>query len=403
MVRGMIDAGGDVRIFQFRDPLAQWPEWLNGRVIEVDRYGQWGTWEETEAARSIMGERMRALIGAPQPDGWQPQCVVALGDPAAIVRTDITQFLPDGLPAWHYVPIEGVGLPPLWQLIWQRWNPIAMSEFGAKQIEELVQRPVPVVYHGVDTSVFYKADHNHPIPWPEQDPVESRVDAKRKFGIDPKVTVILRCDANAPRKAWGAFLRSMAPVLEKHRDAVVFCHTPMIGEGGNMLEHRSHLPPQLAERVMLPDFHGKVGPLPRYVLATLYNAADVYVSNSSEGFGLTIAEALACGTPAVGVAFSSVPEVIGSAGIVVPVRLVENIYAHWWGVGIEDAVAKATDFLISDKKARWTAAGIAPGHIARHFNWSVEAAKMLRILEGDSAPIEVAGDPADNVAIGAPV
>jgi alpha-1,3-rhamnosyl/mannosyltransferase len=53
-------------------------------------------------------------------------------------------------------------------------------------------------------------------------------------------------------------------------------------------------------------------------LVELLGAADAMVSPSSyEGFGLTFAEAMACGTPVVGVAVTSVPEVVGDGGLLV--------------------------------------------------------------------------------------
>src|SRR5204863_670546 len=70
-----------------------------------------------------------------------------------------------------------------------------------------------------------------------------------------------------------------------------------------------------ADRVIeagyVPDEH-----LPDY-----YSLADVYVSPSlMEGFGLTLAEALACETPVVAAEAGSVAEVVGPGGILVPPR-----------------------------------------------------------------------------------
>lgn len=51
-------------------------------------------------------------------------------------------------------------------------------------------------------------------------------------------------------------------------------------------------------------------------LVQLYNAADVFAFPSSgEGFGLPLLEAMACGTPIVTFRNSSIPEVVGDAGI----------------------------------------------------------------------------------------
>jgi len=61
-----------------------------------------------------------------------------------------------------------------------------------------------------------------------------------------------------------------------------------------------------------------VGELPGDALVELYGASDVMVSPSSfEGFGLTFVEAMACGCPVVGVAATSVPEVVGDGGLLV--------------------------------------------------------------------------------------
>ncbi|MEA3458002.1 MAG: glycosyltransferase family 1 protein, partial [Candidatus Thermoplasmatota archaeon] len=53
-------------------------------------------------------------------------------------------------------------------------------------------------------------------------------------------------------------------------------------------------------------------------LPALYNAADLFVYPSIyEGFGLPPLEAMACGTPVITSNTSSLPEVVGDAGIMV--------------------------------------------------------------------------------------
>jgi len=67
-----------------------------------------------------------------------------------------------------------------------------------------------------------------------------------------------------------------------------------------------------------PPFVRVVGEIDGERLVELYGASDAMVSPSSfEGFGLTFAEAMACGCPVVGVAATSVPEVVGEGGILV--------------------------------------------------------------------------------------
>jgi glycosyltransferase involved in cell wall biosynthesis len=68
-----------------------------------------------------------------------------------------------------------------------------------------------------------------------------------------------------------------------------------------------------------PPFVRLLGELPEEDVVALYGASEAMVSPSTyEGFGLTFAEAMACGCPVVGVDASSVPEVVGDGGILVP-------------------------------------------------------------------------------------
>ncbi len=391
LVPALIEAGEDIRIFCWRDQVPpNVATELVPRLVILDRAGNWLTWEETKRASkdaadgAAMRQAVRSLFTTgPYRDGWAPECVIILGDPASIINAELLDMLPDGMPAYHYVPIEGTGLPPYWRLIWSRIKPIAMSKAGAAEISRLMGgMDVPVVYHGVDTETFYPASPTHPIVWPDEaKAITSRADAKRAFGIDPKTTLILRCDANMPRKAYGSLLRAMAPVLASHEDIILLLHTQRVSFGGNLDEMRSHFPPVVTSKIAVPDFHDKYGGLPRYALATLYNAADLYVSNSSEGFGLTIAEAIACGVAAVGLDFSAVPEVIGPAGIVVrPGAFIENIYAHWWAVADEEAFGMAVESLIRDKQARWRYAGKGPEHIRSSFSWATAARQFSEII-----------------------
>jgi glycosyltransferase involved in cell wall biosynthesis len=64
----------------------------------------------------------------------------------------------------------------------------------------------------------------------------------------------------------------------------------------------------------------------RQTLIELYNAADLLLAPSLyEGFGLTILEAMACGTPVVTSNVSSLPEVVGDAAITLDPLDVEGI------------------------------------------------------------------------------
>lgn len=152
----------------------------------------------------------------------------------------------------------------------------------------------------------------------------------------------------------------------------------------------SKYPESIAERVFLSRGHDTFRGLSRADLNVLYNAADLYVSVSAEGFGLTIAEAMACGVPVVALDYSAVPEVVGDAGIVVPyAHLVENEYDHYWAAVDVSAFSAAVLRLVTKPSERRELGRRGPKRIVGHYTWD-RAAAMFRDLIETKAEAEAA-------------
>ena len=105
----------------------------------------------------------------------------------------------------------------------------------------------------------------------------------------------------------------------------------------------------------------------RDALIRFYNAADVLLAPSLyEGFGLTVLEAMACGTPTIVANASSLPEVVGNAGILVEPLDVE---------AIADAVIRLQDSAYRQKIVQQGLARVG------QFTWKQAAINLATIYE----------------------
>lgn len=388
--RALIERGEEVRFCPLNDQNpGDLPEPFASRARLLGHEEGWHR-EPTPEQVPTMVEMMRSVFLA-WPDGWTPEATILIGDVASLKMSLFPDVIPKGLPAFNYVPIEGVGLSPRLVLAWANMKPVAMSEFGADQIATIYPERPPVIYHGVDTEAFYPVSRDRPIVF--TDPkglltvLRSKEDCKRHFGRDPNRTLLLRTDANVPRKQYPSMFRSLAPVLAAHPEVDLVYHARIIDFGGDLLDEVSRYG-QLALRMIPSGYREHGATLDRKSLNALYNAADLYVSTGAEGFGLTIAEALACGVPALGLDYSSVPEVIGPAGVCVPVgALIDSPFSCFWARPNEVEYTKAAEFLVSHQMRRRELGRLGPAHVAANFSWAKAAEQFVALIP---ARIEVA-------------
>ncbi|MBV9242467.1 MAG: glycosyltransferase family 4 protein [Acidobacteria bacterium] len=111
-----------------------------------------------------------------------------------------------------------------------------------------------------------------------------------------------------------------------------------------------------------------LGFVPDEDLPALYSAATIFVYPSFfEGFGLPPLEAMQCGTPVITGNLTSLPEVVGDAGIMVDPYDV-------------NAIGTAIELLLADKNLRQDLSrrGIER---AKGFSWETTARKTLEVFE----------------------
>lgn len=141
-------------------------------------------------------------------------------------------------------------------------------------------------------------------------------DFREQHQISPETICLLNVGSNQPRKNFITVLK----VLEVLKAKQLPIH---------LLRTGPDFPNEIKTFIQthnLSDCITNFGRPDNTTLTKIYNAADILVSPSLyEGFGMTLLEAMACGTPVITSNVTSLPEVAGDAGIIVNPTDVEQI------------------------------------------------------------------------------
>jgi glycosyltransferase involved in cell wall biosynthesis len=173
---------------------------------------------------------------------------------------------------------------------------------------------------------------------------------------------ILGLSTLQPRKNFDGLVRAFSRLLADSGDGFKSLHLVIAGGTGWMSEGAVDLVQRLGlgSRVHFTGFV-KDGDLP-----ALYTLASVFAFPSwYEGFGLPILEAMACGTPVVAADNSSLPEVVGQAGLLVKAE-------------DSDALAQSLYRLLADRELRARLI-VAGQQQARQFAWESAARQLLEV------------------------
>jgi glycosyltransferase involved in cell wall biosynthesis len=181
---------------------------------------------------------------------------------------------------------------------------------------------------GIPTSKFRIIPNSVSLDRFNQDVDASEVN--RRYNTKGK-KVILFVHRLAPRKGPEYLIRALPKIKEEVPNILCI----LVGDG----PQRKQLE-ELARELGVYNITIFAGSKPTGEIPQFFSACDVYVMPSEiEGFGRTIAEAMACRRPVVATRVGGVPEVVvdGKTGLLIPPRDPE-------------AIAEATTRLLKDKK-----------------------------------------------------
>ncbi len=170
------------------------------------------------------------------------------------------------------------------------------------KIYNISHKRIKTIYLGVEQNIFK--------------PLGNKEYLRQKLKIPEDARVILNVGTEKYRKNIFGLLKAFAKLAEEYKDLILI----RVGK-------KSKTSLKLIEKLGFRDKIKYYENIKESELPDFYNAADIFVMPSFyEGFGLPALEAISCGTPVVVSNKSSLPEIVGDAGIQVNPYSIEEIY-----------------------------------------------------------------------------
>jgi len=221
------------------------------------------------------------------------------------------------------------------------------------------ENKIHIIPPGVDLSVYRPPDSAGFDAAHQISGAGSKADIAEKYGLPEKYLLYL--GTIEPRKNIPAIIRAFHQFSQKDREGYKLVVAGKKGwMFGEVFELVKNL--KLEEKVIFPGYVAE-GDKP-----LLYAGAEVFLFPSLyEGFGMPPLEAMACGVPVITSNTSSLPEVVGDAGIQTDPMDV-------------DAICSAVRDLTSDPGFRKTMAEKGLQR-AKTFTWGDSVKKLLEVYE----------------------
>lgn len=248
---------------------------------------------------------------------------------------------------WPWFPVDGEPLAMLVRQVLDESKtarPLVYSKWGLEIMQDSGYG-AEYVPHGVEPSTYYIL--------PEKDVLAFR---QQIFPDCDHLTTMVAANKGAEmRKAFDVQLRAWALFAQDKPNARLYVHTEPSGKfGGPDLRAMADMF-GIADKVWFSDSQQYWLGYPEEYLCLMYNASDVYLGASkSEGFGIPLLEAQACGCPVIASDFSSMSELVYWGELVKPRDLVYAFTGTFWSWPDVDGIEHALQELYDRQEgARW--------------------------------------------------
>ena len=205
---------------------------------------------------------------------------------------------------------------------------VALSQNSKRDIVKILEVPedkVRVIYLS-GNEICYSVAHDETINQRTQELGE-------RYGI--RGEFILTVAASHPHKNLERLIEAYGILRERK---LVKHQLVLVGMKGRA----NHRLTDLVAELSLQEAVIFTGWVPDEHMPLLYSAADLFVFSSLfEGFGIPVLEAMACGTPVVSSNATSLPEVVGDAGVLVDPYDIEGMAEAMYEVLSNDALRDA--------------------------------------------------------------
>lgn len=265
-----------------------------------------------EMTQSYFSNTMRNLLNDIRPDK-----LFILLDTFMLYQTNFLNQDTSPAETLFWFPSDGGGgLPKDCERILMKIDkPIAMAEFGQKQVKDYYNLDVKFVPHGIDSKRFYRMSDL------DRDKLRRQWNLHDKFVIG----VVAR---NQPRKNLDRTIKAMSLIKDRIPNAVLFLHLDPNDPAGQIFNIASLIRKyNLENRVVFSGMQAHKG-FDWGEMNKVYNLMDVFLlTTSGEGFGIPIIEAMSCEVPVLATDYTTTPELVlkNKAGLGIDLSGVEPV------------------------------------------------------------------------------